>query len=233
MLLTIHALDKVGKEVAVSTNLIGTLTTVSFILGTEQMARLMIKRPEMVHKLCEFIYQANVKYADAVIDTGAGVCLPEPLGSCTLISPKQFREFAAPYIKRLIDHCHSRGQAVTLHICGKTEKIWEDMVQTGADCLSLDNVIDLSLAKQRVGDKVCLVGNVDPTSIMLRGTTKDVRNAVIDMVEKTYDSPKGYCIATGCDLPVKTPLGNVHALMNAAREIGYPITREKLQALAG
>jgi uroporphyrinogen decarboxylase len=224
------ALDQVGKEVGVSTNIIGTLTTVSFILGTEKMSRMLVRNPEAVHKLCEMVFQANIKMADAVIDMGAGICLPEPLGSCTLISPKHSREFAFPYIKRIIDHCHSRGQGVTLHICGDTEKIWDDMVATGADCLSLDNVIDLSLAKQRVGDKVCLVGNIDPAK-MLRSKAADIRSEIIDTVAKTYDSPKGYCISTGCDLPVKTPLANVHVLMNTAREIGYPITREKLQAL--
>jgi len=38
---------------------------------------------------------------------------------------------------------HLEGKTMTLHICGKTNKIWEAMADTGADCLSLDDLIDL------------------------------------------------------------------------------------------
>jgi len=53
------------------------------------------------------------------------------------------------------------AKAVTLHICGKTNKIWELMAEAGADCISIDNDASLLEAKQKIGQKVRLMGNVN------------------------------------------------------------------------
>ncbi len=96
-------------------------------------------------------------------------------------------------------------------------------METGAACLSLDNVIDMAAAKEQVGAKVCLTGNVDPSAIMLQGTVDDVRQAVINCIGKTFDSPKGYIVSSGCSLPTEVPFDNIHAMMNTVREIGFPV----------
>ncbi|BBB90536.1 MAG TPA: uroporphyrinogen decarboxylase family protein [Methylomusa anaerophila] len=225
------ALDEVGREVGVIGSVTCPFTTASFLIGTEQLTKLMLRDPQAAHKLCEIALDANLQWAQAILDTGCGVTLSDPVASSTLISPKQFREFAFPYLKRLISYINSRGKSATLHICGKTNKIWEDMVETGAACLSLDNVIDMAAAKERVGAKVRLTGNVDPSAIMLQGSVADVKQAVIDCVAKTFDSPKGYIVASGCSLPTEVPFENIHAMMNTVREIGYPVTQDKLTML--
>ena len=225
------ALDAVGNEVGVIGAITCPVTNASFLIGAENLVRLMIKNPPAVHKLCEVSLQANLRYAEAVIDAGCGLTLNDPIASSTIISPKQFREFAFPYLKRLIEYIHSRGKTVTLHICGKTNKIWDDMVNTGADCLSIDNIENLEVLKNQVGHQVRIMGNVDPSSIMLQGTPQEVRAAVVSCLEKAYDSPKGYIVASGCGLPVETPFANIHAMMNTVREIGYPVTGEKLERM--
>ena len=122
-----------------------------------------------------------------------------------------------------MDFIHSRGRAVTLHICGKTQPIWEAMADTGADCLSLDNAADLRAARETVGERVRLMGNVPPSEIMLQGTPEEVRTAVRDCVQKAHDNPKGLIVASGCSLPVETPFENIDAMLDAVREIGWPV----------
>lgn len=221
------ALEEVGKEVGVIGSITCPFTTASFLISPEQLTKLMLKDPETVHKLCEFALEANIKWAEAILDTGCGVTLSDPFASSTIISPKHFREFAFPYLKRLIAYINGRGKPATLHICGTTNGIWEDMVETGAACLSLDNIIDLEAAKKQVGAKVRLSGNVDPSNVMLRGSVADVRRAVINCVEKTHDSPRGYIVSSGCSLPTEVPFANIHAMMDTVREIGFPITKGK------
>lgn len=223
------ALDTVGKEVGVIGSITCPFTTASFLIGTEKLTKLMLRNPEAVHQLCEVALAANLSWAEAILNTGCGVTLSDPVASSTIISPTQFREFSFPYIKRLIGYITSRGKSTTLHICGKTNKIWADMVETGAACLSLDNVIDMAVAKEQVGAKIRLTGNVDPSAVMLQGTVLDVKKAVIECVEKTYDSPKGYIVASGCSLPTEVPFENIHAMLNTVREMGYPITNTTLQ----
>ena len=74
--------------------------------------------------------------------------------------------------------------------------------------------------KNQIGDKVPILGNVDPVDVMNLGSPEDVKNAVKDCLKKGYDSEKGYILASGCDLSGDIPLENVDAFMEAAREYG-------------
>lgn len=225
------SLDAVGKEVGVIGSITCPFTSASFLIGIEQLTRLMLRDPASAHRLCEIALAANISWAEAILATGCGVTLSDPVASSTIISPKQFREFAFPYLKRLVEYIGTQGKSATLHICGKTAKIWPDMAATGAACLSLDNVVDMAAAKAKVGDRVRLTGNVDPSSVMLQGTVNDVKRAVLDCLEKTYDSPKGYIVSSGCSLPTEVPFVNIHAMMDTVREVGYPVTAAKIQEI--
>lgn len=225
------AVAEVGKEVVVTGALTCPFTNASFLIGAENLTRLVAKKPEAVHRLCQLSLETCLNYAKAIIDTGCTPSLTDPMSSSTIISPKQFKEFSFPYLKQLIDYIHSRGKAVTLHICGKTAKVWELMAEAGADCISIDNAASLSEAKTKVGHKLRLMGNVKPSEIMLQGSPADVRLGVLSGVKEAYDNPKGYIVASGCSLPTETPFANIDAMLDAVREIGYPITQEKLNHL--
>ena len=223
------AVREVGSEVPVTTALTGPFTNASFLIGAEEIARLVYKEPAAVHALCSVSLEAAVRYAEAIIDAGATPSLTDPMSSSTVISPVLFRRFSLPYLKRLIDHIHAAGKKVTLHICGKTNRIWRDMVDAGADCISIDNRIDLADAVREVGDRVRLMGNVDPTEIMLEGSPADVRRAVRACVTKAGQAQKGYVVASGCSLPTETPFANIHAMLDAVREIGFPVAKGRFQ----
>jgi len=222
------AVETVGKEVPVTGAITCAFTNASFLIGAEKLARLMLTDPEKVHKLCEVSLETNLRYAKAIIDAGCTPSLTDAMSSSSVISPKQFKEFSYPYLKRLIEYIHSRGKSVTLHICGKTNKIWELMVEAGADCISIDNDADLFEAKNKVGHKVRLMGNIKPSEVMLEGTVRDVKKAVFQCVRQAYDNPKGYIVASGCSLPTETPFQNIHAMMDTVREIGYPLNEDTL-----
>lgn len=223
------AVDQVGREVAVTGALTGPFTNASFLIGAEPLVRLMLRNPEAVHRLCAVSLETCLRYAEAIIDAGCTPSMTDAMSSCTVISPKQFQEFSYPYLKKLIDYLHSRGKAVTLHICGKTARIWELMAAAGADCISIDNAADLLEAKLQVGEKVRLMGNVKPSEVMYEGSPADVRRAVRKCVRKAHDNPRGYIVASGCSLPTETPFANIEAMLDAVREIGYPVAPEELE----
>jgi uroporphyrinogen decarboxylase len=218
-----RALDAVGEEVPVAGALTAPFTNASFLIGTENLVRLTIKKPQAVHRLCEVSLETALRYAEAMLKIGCAPSLTDPMSSSTLISPGQFREFSLPYVKRLIEYIHGHGKPVTLHICGKTHPVWELMADSGADCLSIDNDASLSDAKTKVGNRVRLMGNVPPASVMLQGTCGEVRSAVLKCVSQAHDNPRGYIVASGCSLPTETPFANIDAMMDAVREIGYPV----------
>jgi uroporphyrinogen decarboxylase len=222
--------EEVGGEVPVTGALTGPFTNASFLIGAERLARLTIQNPAAVHALCELSLESNLRYAEAILDIGCAPSLTDPMSSGTVISRNNFEAFSLPYLKRLISYIHGRGKFVTLHICGKTGKIWDLMADAGADCLSIDNEASLADAKQSVGRRVRLMGNVRPSEIMLEGSTEDVARAVRECVKQAHDSPKGFVVASGCSLPTETPFENIRAMLDSVREIGYPVNIGQLFA---
>ena len=65
-----------------------------------------------------------------------------------------------------------------------------------------------------------VAGNVPPVDVMLYGTIDDVINSCRECIEKCADSPKGFILATGCQLPIGTPEENVDAFIYSARKYG-------------
>ncbi|MDR1304150.1 MAG: uroporphyrinogen decarboxylase family protein [Verrucomicrobiales bacterium] len=224
-----RALDVVGDEVPVTAALTGPFTVASFLVGAETLTRLVLRSPSAAARLCDLALETTLRLAEAIMDSGGTPSLTDAMSSATVISPRTFEQFSLPGLRTLVEYIHGRGKKVTLHICGKTQPIWPLMVATGADCLSLDNDASLAAAKTAVGDQVKLMGNVHPAAVMLQGTPLTVRAAVREVVAAAGDSPKGLIVASGCSLPTETPFENIRAMLDAVREIGFPVNRENLQ----
>ncbi|BBB89597.1 MAG TPA: uroporphyrinogen decarboxylase family protein [Methylomusa anaerophila] len=222
--------ERLGESVPVVSNVGGPFTAAANIRGTEAFLRDLYHNPKFVHRLLKFALDSTVVYVKEAAKLGATINIADPTASATLISPKQFREFAFPYLRdltRIVTEL--TGKAPSLHICGNTKKIWQDMADTGAGILSLDDTVDLAAAKQEVGGRVAILGNVKPTATMYLGTPDDVIRDAKECLRKAHDNPKGYILALGCGMPLGAPVENIHAIFRAAREYGrYPIDPERL-----
>ncbi|MDR1360068.1 MAG: uroporphyrinogen decarboxylase family protein [Deltaproteobacteria bacterium] len=224
---TRRTLEAIGQEVPVSCGVEGPFTLAALLAGADNLSRWMLRKPESAHRLISIAFEACRDFADAVIDLGSVPSLTCAMSSSTVISPGHFRTFSQPYLKRLIEHVKSRGiGAVTLHICGKTAGIWQSMADTGAACLSIDNMAALDAAKNEVGKRVCLMGNIPPSEILLQGSAVDVRTAALKCVREAWDSPGGFILGSGCSLATETPFANIDAMLDTAREVGWPVRRE-------
>ena len=221
-------LDRVGVLVPISVSIPGPFTSAANTRGTESFMKDLLKSPEAAHRLIRLALDIALDFVELTAPLGVKIGIGDPSASGTLISPRLFGEFAQPYLKELSAAILSRtGSAPSLHICGNTKKIWNEMADTGAGLLSLDDVVDLAEAKAAVGDRVVLVGNIRPTATMFHGTPEDVRANARQCLQKAWDSPKGHILSLGCGLPIDTPPENIDALLQAARSYGrYPLNPE-------
>ena len=186
----------------------------------ELFIRDLYKNKEWAHQLLETCTQAGIKFIDEILKRKSLPIIVEPIGSASLVSPKHFKEFVAPYLKRMADHIHANGGGLpaVLHICGKTKANWAAMREADFDIWSLDNV-DMGEAKDAVGDRVALVGNLIPANL-LKNTVEEVDAEAKIICEKAMGSPRGFILGSGCEVPINTPPENVDALINAARKYG-------------
>ncbi len=217
-----------GKDIddaaisGVKVGLMGPFTTAANLAGVEIILKSMRKDKEGLHKLLDFAADITIEVGRKFVENQIGIGLAEPTAS--LLSPKQFREFVIPYYVKVMDKWKewgSRGSG--FHICGDTTKLLETFPEMGIRGVSIDSAVDIAVAKDLVGDKLSIMGNVSPIEI-LRGTPESIEQAVIDCFRKCWDNPCGFTIAPGCDIPVQTSLENIDAYMSAARKCAkYPV----------
>ena len=212
--------ERLGKVVPVSATVTGPFTVAAMVLGTENLLRGMLKKPEEIKTLLEVIVENNNRYIKKLLELEVGIGFADPVSSTSLIGAKRYEEFSLPYFQKNVDYIKQNGGGCGLHICGTSRKLWEMLNQTGIGAFGLDNVEDLSEAKEILGKHMCIQGNVPPVDVMKNGTPQDVLNSARECIEIAYDSPKGFVLTSGCQLPIGTPKENMHALMNAARIFG-------------
>lgn len=223
--------DTIGTEVPCNAAIVGPFTNACFLIGVQEMTKLMIRNPEAVHKLCKISLESCVSFVEESLKQGVGISIFEPMASSTVISPIHFRRYCKPYMTELVNFMKSKDVTSSIHICGKTDPIWQDIVDLGFSAFSIDNVANLSKCKETIGSQIKIMGNVDPSTVMYSGTLNEVRVATLRCITDGYDSPKGYSVMPGCGLPVETPMENIDAMLDIARELGWPIDPEKIDFL--
>lgn len=222
--------DKVGNEISCGMGFPGALTVASSLLGAEKLLRALHREPEQLHKLLQRINTALIKMAKEFLREDIPVSISDPVASGTMISPRQFDNFVKPYAQEFVATCKKiRLYGVGCHICGDTTKILRNMVDCGYSSLSLDNQVDLAVAKKTVGSLVPISGNVPPIDVMALGTPEQVEESVKECFRKAGDSSCGFTVNTGCDCSPYTPMANALAYMRAARRCAkYPYSEDNL-----
>lgn len=145
-----------------------------------------------------------------MVSNGDSPAGPEP------VSPRIDREFALPYEKRVVALAHRLGLPYFLHACGKTDRILEDMLATGADGLELDYKTNARLAHDLMKDRAVFVGNLDPSGVLARGTPALVEAKTQELIALFRDTPR-FILNAGCAIPATTPAENIRAMIRAAR----------------
>jgi len=95
---------------------------------------------------------------------GLALCSDYCFNEGPFLSPAQFGEFVTPYLAELIRGYRDLGFYTIKHTDGNIMPILDQLVQAGPHALhSLDpqGGVDLAVVKQRYGDRVCLIGNVN------------------------------------------------------------------------
>ncbi|MCO6450244.1 MAG: uroporphyrinogen decarboxylase family protein [Caldilineales bacterium] len=215
----------VGDSVAIRTPGTGPFALASYFIGTQKFLvevgradRGQAKgRPEAIHHALDLAADALIAFGKACFDAGSDILhCGDSLSSCDMISPAQYERWAFPYQQKVIRAWKDYGAKTLLHICGDSTKVLHLYAETGADVVEIDFKVDLGYAKSVIGDKTCIMGNVDTVSALLLGTPEKVRQASIDCIAKAAHGG-GYFLGSGCMVPRTTPLANVKAMIDVAR----------------
>jgi len=172
--------------------------------------------PGFIEELFEICTEQSIVFSNAQIDAGADM-IGIGDAAASLIGPQIYKDMVLKYEQRIINAIHKRGAKARLHICGNISSILEYLPQTGADIIDIDWMVDFKEANRIFEGKCSACGNFDPVQIMLNGSTKDVREAVLSCIDQGNATT---FIAAGCEIPKMTPLENMLQVDSTLREVG-------------
>lgn len=209
----VQALETLKKEIGSDTALYGLIcgpfTLALHLLGNDIFLD-MYDDEDKVSDVINYCADICIQSAEIYLKHGADViAVVDPMTS--QISPDHFEQFVTPAMNRVYDHIRSRGGLSSIFVCGDVTRNLEVMVKTTADCISVDEQIDMvKLRGLCAAEKKSFGGNIKLTAVLLLGDENDAKMETLDIMQKS--GTKGFILAPGCDLPYAVPAKNIQAV---------------------
>ena len=157
---------------------------------------MMYSQPEVLHKLLGCLAESVTDYLNAQICAGAqAVQIFDTWGG--VLGHREYREFSLAYMQRIVAGLirEHEGRTVPVILFTKNGGQWlEAMAATGADALGLDWTTHIGEARRRVGDRVALQGNMDPS--VLYGSPARIR-AEVQRILDDFGAGSGHIFNLG------------------------------------
>ncbi len=157
---------------------------------------MMFDQPQLMHRLLDVLARTVTLYLNAQVAAGAqALMLFDTWGG--VLTPRDYREFSLRYMERIVQGLmrEHEGRRVPVILFTKNGGQWlETMADSGADALGIDWTTDLGDARARVGRRVALQGNMDPS--LLYASPERIRREV-DTILASYGQGSGLVFNLG------------------------------------
>lgn len=157
---------------------------------------LIYNHPEAAAQLMDKLADSVIAYLNAQIDAGAqAVQIFDSWGGA--LSHDAYKTFSLAPMAKIVKGLkrENEGRKVPVILFTKGGGQWlEAMADAGADCLGLDWTTDIGQARARVGDKVALQGNMDPS--ILYASSDRIREEVARILA-SYGAGTGHVFNLG------------------------------------
>ena len=159
-------------------------------MGFENFVVASRKEKEFVNRMIRFQVDLNCSIIEAFADAGLpGYLFADDLAykSGPMLNPRMLEELFGDGYRRITETAHSLGMKIIIHSCGNTSSLLGWLADCGFDGvhpLEPTAGMELAAAKEAVGDRICLVGNIDVSYILVNAPREEVfetvRRAIAD-----------------------------------------------------
>lgn len=173
-----------------------------------------------VLNLLDVCTDAIVRYGIAASEAGAhGIAFGDSVAG--LINREMYMKFALPYAQKVISEIRKKtGLPVFYHVCGNANHILDLLVETGADCIEVDSMVDMKKFKDIAWKKCCVEGNISTIDSLYEGTVDDVRREAFVLLD-LWGNNGGFILSSACEIPRNSPSENVMEITRSAMEYDY------------
>ncbi len=188
--------------------------------GTEfrEIKTMLYQRPELLHHILDVNAKAVTAYLNAQIESGAQIVMIFDTWGGAL-SHAAYQEFSLRYMQQIIAGLKREhdGMRIPRIVFTKGGGLWlEAIADIGCDAVGLDWTIDIGEARRRIGDKVALQGNLDPSVLF---ASPEVITAEVEKILLSYGAGSGHVFNLGHGISQFTPPENAAALVEAVHTL--------------
>jgi uroporphyrinogen decarboxylase len=187
---------------------------------------MLYSRPDLMHRILEVNATAVAQYLNAQIEAGAqAVMIFDSWGG--VLADGAFQAFSLAYTQRVLQQLkrEHNGQRIPHLVFTKGGGLWlEQIAATGPDVVGLDWTMNLGAARERVGDRVALQGNIDPN--VLFAEPAQIRAEVTRTLESFGPHP-GHVFNLGHGISQHTPPEHVAVLVDTVHEVSRRLRAAK------
>jgi len=182
------------------------------------LKKMLYERPDLLHRILQINTQAVIAYLNAQIEAGAQALMVfDTWGG--MLSAHAYDAFSLCYLHQVtaaLTRVHD-GEQIPVILFTKGGGLWlERIADTGCNAIGLDWTIDIGAARQRVGARAALQGNLDP-AVML--TTPEAIRHEAAHVLNCFGRGHGHVFNLGHGVSQYTPPENVQTLIDAVHEL--------------
>lgn len=179
---------------------------------------MLFDTPELLHKLLDKITESTISYLNAQIAAGAQAIMVFDTWGGSL-SPENYQIFSLQYMQRIVEGLtkENEGRTVPNILFTKNGGQWLELIAaTGCNGVGLDWTTSLADAKGRIGDKVALQGNLDPS--VLYASPETIRAEALKVLE-SFGQGSGHVFNLGHGIHQHIDPEHVAALVDAVHEL--------------
>jgi len=170
-------------------------------IGFVNFTKFIYQKPEFVKRVIDFQTDLFIKHLDAAMKSGLEVVVAgDDLGQKTgpLMRPELIEQLYGDSYRRVADLVHKRHKKLIWHSCGNIYQLLDRFVEWGFDgIITMEPTagMDLGKVREQVGHKLVLIGNLDVSYLMVRGTRQEIEDAVQKAI-KAAAKGGGYILST-------------------------------------
>jgi MtaA/CmuA family methyltransferase len=210
---------EVGKQVVVIAPAITPIRAAVMARGIQNFFLDFIDAPEFTKNLLEICTRHCITAAKRLAESGADfLFFPLPEASRDMISRSHYEEFVHPCMKKIKEAMEYEGIKTFIHTCGNWSDRFGLVADLKPDVIQLAAEVDLRSIRIELGNRVGLFGKIKSVGTLFQGTPAAVRSESRENILDADGMRGGFILASDCAVPRDTPVVNIQAMVDAARE---------------
>lgn len=170
-------------------------------------------KPQVLHTLLDHLANTVADYLNAQIEAGAqAIQIFDTWGG--MLNQSDYQAFSLHYMQKIIEkvHKHYNSQPIPNIVFTKGAGDWLELIaDIGCNGVGIDYMTDIAKAKQRIGNKVAIQGNLSPDVLL---ESKDKVETETNKILDAYNNETSCIFNLGHGIKPKTPIENVQHVID-------------------